>query len=170
MLDFIKELILYNSSIRKEDCPANIYDYTITNERYSYIKDIVDKASSKKNFEIIQPIVFSKGINRLYGLIDFINWINATHYFNNLKAFLIAQFIVLNQIFSDGNHRSAIYFLEQYGKFNKVKITEIMTFTERIHKWDGDLNKAGLWVLDTERLLKPQIDLLLTSKQMPNLS
>jgi hypothetical protein len=171
ILEFIKEITMENSRIRLEayyEHPGSITEITINKERYSYIEKHVSKSSSKEDFaqKPIQPIVFSKGIDRMYALMDLLVEFSTKAYNDKFKVFIVAQFIIINQVFSDGNHRSAIYVLTKYGGFNEEQVKTIMDFTERIHNWEGDLHDSGLWKLFNDRLLKPKIDELLHNRDI----
>ena len=62
------------------------------------------------------------------------------------KSLLVAQFIIINQVFGDGNHRAALFVLNHYSKYSPEIITRIMSVTDRIHKWDGDLKHTKIWI------------------------
>ena len=164
ILSFIKELTMYNIDIRLEEYekhPGPLFEYTIDNIRYLHIAEILSKLLDKNDFLKIDKIVFSKGINRIYKLIDLLYILSTETYSEKFKVFIVAQFIILNQVFSDGNHRSAMYVLNKYGNFNEGEIKLIMEFTERIHKGDEDLQRVGIWKLDYDGLLQPEIKKLL---------
>jgi hypothetical protein len=159
ILEFIKEITMENIRIRFEsssEYPEHIIET---------IKTFVSESSSKEDFkkQEIQPFVFSKGINKMYGLMDLLSTFSNKSYTAKFKVFIVAQFIIINQVFSDGNHRTAMYVLAKYGGFNEGEIKQIMDFTERIHKWDGDLKDLGMWKLESDKLLKPQIDKISSS-------
>lgn len=160
MLDFIKELIKINAKYRYEKTPTTIREYTIHDGNIKLILSFIDDIKSVNDFDnkILKPI-FSKGINRLYSLLDFIK-----DYENSkLKTFLIAQFIVLNQVFGDANHRCAIHILKKQFTDEEIKI--IMNFTERIHVYNGDLKKSGFWT-DRYGLLYPNIKKLINFREI----
>ena len=144
-----------------EKNPGPMFEYTIDTTRYLHITEIISKLLDKEDFLKIEKIVFSKGINRIYKLMDFLYILSTETYSEKFKIFIVAQFIILNQVFSDGNHRSAMYVLNNYGNFNEREIKLIMEFTERIHKGDEELQRAGLWKLDYDGLLQPEIIKLL---------
>jgi len=160
MLDFIKELIKINANYRYEKTPTAIREYTIYNGNISLILSFIDNIKSFNDFDnkILKPI-FSKGTNRLYALLDFIK-----DYENSkLKTFLMAQFIVLNQVFGDANHRCAMFVLKE--QFSNEEIEIIMNFTEKIHVYDGDLKKNGLWT-GANGLLYPNIKKLISFREI----
>jgi hypothetical protein len=171
ILDFIKEITMENSRIRLEaynEYPVPITEIIINKERYSYIEKHVSKSSSKEYFaqKPIQPIVFSKGIDRMYALMDLLDEFSKKAHNDKFKVFIVAQFIIINQVFSDGNHRSAIYVLTNYGGFNEEQVKRIMDFTERIHSWKGDLHDLGLWELDSNGIYKPKMKELLDNRDI----
>lgn len=95
-----------------------------------YFHDITEFISVlfSNKFSKLQKYMFSKGINRLIVLSDLIltRNINCTrfeydkyihiHNWNimneNTKTLIIAGWIMCNQVFSDGNHRTAKYILD----------------------------------------------------------
>jgi hypothetical protein len=167
LLDFIKEIVHYNTKIRYLDTPKSIYEYTIYSKNFDPIVNCIHKISDINKFSnpILKPI-FSKGIDRLFGLIELIKDKSFSNLHNeNYKMFVIAQYIILNQIFGDGNHRTSIYVLENYSTYSNEEIELIMNFTERIHSWKGDLHNAKLWIYKGD-LLYPNIDILIADKQI----
>ena len=162
MLNFIKDLIFANVGINFIESPSKIYDYTIYNANIVFIKDTITKAKNKDELTPIKKIVFSKGIDRLFNFADFVRGLSKISDNNKLKQLLIAQYIVVNQVFSDGNHRTAIYFLKNYSNFTNKEIDFIMDFTERIHKYGGDLQRSGLW-RGADGKLEPNIDLIMAN-------
>jgi hypothetical protein len=167
LLDFIKEIVHYNTKIRYLDTPDSIYEYTIYSKNFDSIVNCIYKISDINQFSnpILKP-VFSKGISRLFGLFQLIKDISFYNsHTENYKMFMIAQYIILNQIFGDGNHRTSKYVLKNYSTYSNEEIQFIMNFTERIHSWKGDLHNAKLWVCK-EDLLYPNIDRLVADKQI----
>lgn len=167
LLDFIKEIVHYNTKIRYLDTPNSIYEYTIYSKNFDPIVNCIHKISDINQFSnpILKPI-FSKGIDRLFGLIELIkDKIFSNSHRKNYKMFMISQYIILNQIFGDGNHRTSKYVLENYSTYSNEEIEFIMNFTERIHSWKGDLHNAKLWVYKGD-LLFPNIDRLVDDKQI----
>jgi hypothetical protein len=164
-MDLVKELIKVNANLRYEKSPNNIREYTIYESNIFEILSFVDNISKKEHLlnKVLLPI-FSKGIKRLFGLIELIEnkdfWRDKN---NKLKTLIIAQFIVLNQVFGDANHRCAIYFLQNYSDYNKEEIQNIMDFTERIHKYDGDLKKCNFWI-EKNHLFYPNTEKLISNK------
>ena len=147
ILNFIKSLVKNNIQNRYEVSPAIIREYTIGPHNIDRLNDFVDSINTFNSFcdDILQP-VFSKGCNRLLEFIKFINNGSVWKNMNKYKVLLIAQFIILNQVFSDGNHRAAIYVLDNYSIYSPENKRNIMSLTERIHKWDGDLKKKQFWI------------------------
>ena len=130
MLSFVKNITVENIKIRftgKQEF-ADLMRLTTSAEK-------VDEFT-KYNFEI----VFTKGYDRLLRLIDYITtdpmFISKS---NNCKALIVAQFIVINQVFGDGNHRTADFVLRNYSTYSPEEIKIIMDVTERIHGYRGDL-------------------------------
>ena len=167
LLDFIKEIVHYNAKIRYLDTPNSIYEYTIYSKNFDTIVNCIHKISDINQFSNpnLKP-VFSKGIDRLFGLIELIKDISFNNsHTENYKMFMIAQYIILNQIFGDGNHRTSKYVLENYSTYSNEEIEFIMNFTERIHSWKGDLHNAKLWVCKGG-LLCPHTNKLLANEQI----
>ena len=73
-MDLIKELIKVNANLRYEKTPTVIREYTIYESNIFEILSFVDNISKKEHFanKILSP-VFSKGTNRLFGLMELIN-------------------------------------------------------------------------------------------------
>ena len=140
--DFIKVLVKNNIENRFEEHPAKMNDYTIGRHNIDILNRHVDLTNNIEDFqnEILQPI-FSKGFERLFELYQFLNntviWKNMEDY----KSLLVSQFIIINQVFGDGNHRAALFVLNHYSKYSPETIDIIMSVTDRIHKWNGDLKK-----------------------------
>jgi hypothetical protein len=130
MLTFVKNITLQNVKIRFSN-----------KQEYQELLDLTNSVTKiddfkKHNFEII----FTKGYDRLFRLVNYIleddTFIRKS---NNCKALIVAQFIIINQVFGDGNHRTAIYVLENYSSYSPDEIKTIMSITERIHYYSGDL-------------------------------
>jgi hypothetical protein len=134
MLKFIKKIIKENANIRyngKEFLKEFINDII-------KIDDIMDFSQDRFKF------ILTKGCDRLYKLIDYITTDKEFSIIsNNCKALIVAQYIIINQVFGDGNHRTALYVLSKYSNYSKPEIDVIMFITEKIHKGDGDFN--NLW-------------------------
>jgi hypothetical protein len=130
MLRFIKNITMENIKIRftgKQEY-RELIDLTNSVEKLSDFK--------KPNFEI----VYTKGYDRLFRLVNYLlmnDEINTKS--NNCKALIVAQFIIINQVFGDGNHRTALYVLENYSDYSPPEIKTIMGITESIHRYDGSL-------------------------------
>lgn len=139
VLDFIenekliKDLITYNTRIRQEEINKSCeYNHTksslsklITNDY-----DIDDTLQDRK----LSTILSNKGIDFLKEFIYLLNGINPiTHKFlqwknSHNKYKILAYIIVWFQLFTDGNHRTSMYFLE------KVDNTNIEEFSFLINK------------------------------------
>jgi hypothetical protein len=157
MLIFIKKIVEKNASIRFSEKPY--YEILIKNIHNVEILDSFTRETFNE--------IFSKGTDRLYNLI---NYITTNDEFiskaNNCKALIVAQYIIINQVFGDGNHRTAIFVLENYSTYTRAEIITIMDITERIHKWDGSLNY--LWTgVDPNRL--PKFELLYNDSEISGL-
>lgn len=147
LLNFIKLLVKNNIQNRFEREPLIIRENTIGPHNIDRLNQFVDSLDTFEGFcdDILQPI-FSKGCARLHEFIKFIQDGSIWKNMNKYKVLLIAQFIILNQIFGDGNHRAALYVLNNYSMFSPEYISKIMLVTERIHKWDGDLKNKKFWI------------------------
>jgi hypothetical protein len=145
MLDFIKLLIRNNLQNRFEINPKPIRENTISNHNMDSLNRFVNTISEINDLcnPVLEP-VFSKGCERVLELIRFINDQSLWNT-NKYKSLLIAQFIIINQVFGDGNHRAAIYVLDNYSTYSTHIKHNIMLITERIHKWDGDLKGKNYW-------------------------
>ncbi len=130
ILFFIKDIIIKNIKIRFSTKP-NYSELLNLTESVDDIRKFIEN-----NFEII----LTKGYDRLYNLIMYITtdptFISKS---NNCKALIIAQFIIINQVFGDGNHRTAMYVLDNYSTYTELEINKIMEVTERIDYYRGDL-------------------------------
>lgn len=147
LLNFIKLLVKNNIQNRYEQNPSIIREYTIGPHNIDRLNQFVDSIHTFQDFcnPILQPI-FSKGCVRLQEFIKFIQNESIWENMNKHRVLLIAQFIILNQIFGDGNHRAAIYVLDNYSLYSPEYKSKIMEVTERIHKWDGDLKNQKFWI------------------------
>jgi hypothetical protein len=106
------------------------------------------------DFNIIQQIVFSKGINRLESLDKLINnqlylpWINTFTHSKTIK--LYAAWIIYNQIFSDGNHRTATYLLDKYSNcLNTIEYISYLRSHDKYYCWGADRWKYNMSELNT---------------------
>ncbi len=133
MLIFIKDIIKKNIYIRfpKNNCLE--------------LNDLIDSITKIGEIKGLLNNVFNKGYNMLYNLIDYITsnkfFITQTP---NCQALIVAQFIVINQIFGDGNHRTVLYILKNYSKYTDEDIVYILKITDKIHLWNGTLKY--LWI------------------------
>jgi hypothetical protein len=144
-------LITENINFRYETQPIKIYNYTIYNENIESIKTYISNIKNIKDFAnpILEPI-FSKGFHKLYKMIEFMNNEELFESNEQIKSFFIAQFIIINQVFGDANHRTAIYYLREYSEFDKEQIDNIIIFIDKIHKYDGELKRYELWNFNNE--------------------
>jgi hypothetical protein len=130
MLFFIKDIIKKNAELRFSEK----IDYEPMIEAINSVTNICNFEEDK--FKKI----LSKGYDRLYRLIKYItsnkDFLKKS---NNYKALIVAQFIIINQLFGDANHRTALYVLDQYSNYTIDDKKIIMTITERIHNYKGDL-------------------------------
>ena len=157
VLSFIKEITSENIKIRFFTKPELVDLLDIT-ESVEQIHNFV-----KKSFQII----FTKGFDRLFRLVNYItssNIFNAKS--NNCKTLIISQFIIINQVFGDGNHRTAMYILQNYSTYTLDEIRIIMNITERIHYYAGDLKY--LWIGIDGNLL-PDFDKLYDNAEISTL-
>lgn len=130
MLNFIKNIIEENVKIRFREKP----DFQFMLKNIRYVGDINDFKNEEFEF------ILTKGYDRLYRLIDYIvsdEEFNSKS--NNCKALIVAQFIIINQVFGDANHRTSIFVLTNYSEYTEDEIITIMSVTERIHVWNGNL-------------------------------
>lgn len=180
VIEIIKDLIFYNINNRYEkitpDKLKDVKTYTIYYKNISNLKDWTENIknikslNNKKVIDELTPI-FSKGIHKLHKMIEFMtNKELFTKLFEqdsaikNARDFIIAQFIVINQVFGDANHRTAIYYLTEYSNL-KNQISAILNFTEEIHKYDGKLKNLGLWIYDEkEDIFYPNIPKIMCCK------
>jgi hypothetical protein len=130
--------------------PEDIREYTIHPGNKDIILGYI--RNNKINKETVEnPIlgpVLSKGPDRIIKLEEFIKNHEGTD--ANRRAILISQYIILNQVFGDGNHRAGLFVLRNHSSFNEECIQEIMKLTERMHKYDGDLKDKGFWRFDKD--------------------
>lgn len=139
MLNFIKKIIEENVIIRFTG--KDLFDSLITN-----IQSVDNIHDFKKD---IYKIILTKGYDRLFRLIDYITTdTDFNSKSNNCKALIVAQYIIINQVFGDGNHRTALYVLEEYSGYTNDEKRAIMDITEQIHKWNGRLTDSNLWIGD----------------------
>ncbi len=147
LLQFIKLLVKNNIQNRYEPNLEVMRENTIGPRNIDNLNQFVDSIMNIHNFcdPILAPI-FSKGCARLNEFVKFIQnnsfWKNMEKY----KTLLIAQYIIINQIFGDGNHRAAIYVLDHYSTYSPENKQNIMLVTGRIHEWDGNLKMKKFWI------------------------
>lgn len=147
LLNFIKLLVKNNIQNRFEREPLIIRENTIGPHNIDRLNQFVDSIDTFEDFcNPILESVFSKGCVRLQEFIKFIQDGSIWKNMNKHKVLLIAQFIILNQIFGDGNHRAGLYVLDNYSIYSPEYKSKIMLVTERIHKWDGDLKNKRFWI------------------------
>ena len=147
LLQFIKLLVKNNIQNRYEPNLEVMRENTIGPRNIDNLNRFIDSIRTFDDFcnPILTP-VFSKGCTRLNEFIKFIQnrsfWKNMEKY----ETLLIAQYIIINQIFGDGNHRAAIYVLDHYSTYSTQHKQNIMLVTGRIHEWNGDLKMKKFWI------------------------
>jgi len=137
-------LKIYNRFVER---PEDIREYTIHPGNKDKILTYMSVKSVNKETvkdPILKPVL-SKGPQRIINLQDFINELNRMELSDDIRAILISQYIILNQVFGDGNHRAGLFVLRNYSSFGEERIQKIMKLTERMHKYDGDLRSRGFW-------------------------
>jgi len=106
--EYLFKLIIFNNEIR-----GGLYD--IPNKEKNIYYSIDDIIRLK-----LYPRIFSKGYERLKELYNFIRYHleelkrnNETYDYYTILIFIISvtNFIIVNQVFGDGNHRTGYYFL-----------------------------------------------------------
>ncbi len=145
--NLVKDLLIENVHNRFVERPEDIQEYTIHPGNKDKILTYM-RAKSVNKETVADPIlkpVLSKGPQRIINLQDFINKLNGMELSDDIRAILISQFIILNQVFGDGNHRAGLFVLRNHSSFGEERIQKIMKLTERIHKYDGDLRTSGFW-------------------------
>ena len=145
--NLVKDLLIENVHNRFVETPEDIQEYTIHPGNMDKILTYM-RAKSVNKETVADPIlkpVLSKGPQRIINLQDFINKLNGMELSDDRRAILISQYIILNQVFGDGNHRAGLFVLRNYSSFREERIQKIMKLTERIHKYDGDLRTSGFW-------------------------
>ena len=144
----VKELLIDNVHNRFVETPEDIQEYTIHPGNKDKILTYM-RAKSVNKETVADPIlkpVLSKGSQRIIKLQEFITKLNnKMELSDDRRAILISQYIILNQVFGDGNHRAGLFVLRNYSSFSEERIQKIMKLTERIHKYDGDLRTSGFW-------------------------
>lgn len=143
----VKKLLIENVHNRFVENPEDIREYTIHPGNKDKILTYM-RAKSVNKETVADPIlkpVLSKGPQRIINLQDFINELNRMELSDDIRAILISQYIILNQVFGDGNHRAGLFVLRNYSSFGEERIQKIMKLTERMHKYDGDLRSRGFW-------------------------
>lgn len=143
----VKALLIENVHNRFVERPEDIQEYTIHPGNKDKILTYM-RAKSVNKETVADPIlkpVLSKGSQRIIKLQEFITKINRMELSNDIRAILISQYIILNQVFGDGNHRAGLFVLRNYSSFREERIQKIMKLTERMHAYDGDLRSRGFW-------------------------
>jgi hypothetical protein len=144
----VKDLLIDNVHNRFVERPEDIREYTIHPGNKDKILTYM-RAKSVNKETVADPIlkpVLSKGSQRIIKLQEFITKLNnKMELSDDRRAILISQYIILNQIFGDGNHRAGLFVLRNYSSFGEERIQKIMKLTERMHKYDGDLRTRGFW-------------------------
>ena len=146
--NLVKDLLIENVHNRFVERPDDIREYTIHPGNKDKILTYI-RAKSVNKETVADPIlkpVLSKGSQRIIKLQEFITKLNnKMELSDDRRAILISQYIILNQVFGDGNHRAGLFVLRNYSSFREERIQKIMKLTERIHKYDGDLRTSGFW-------------------------
>ena len=143
----VKKLLIENVHNRFVENPEDIREYTIHPGNKNKILTYMH-AKSVNRETVADPIlkpVLSKGPERIINLQDFINKLNGMELSDDIRAILISQFIILNQVFGDGNHRAGLFVLRNHSSFGEERIQKIMKLTERMHAYGGDLRSRGFW-------------------------
>ncbi len=143
----VKKLLIENVHNRFVENPEYVREYTIYPGNMDKILTYM-RAKTVNKETVADPIlkpVLSKGPQRIINLQDFINKLNGMELSDDIRAILISQFIILNQVFGDGNHRAGLFVLRNHSSFGEERIQKIMKLTERMHKYDGDLRSRGFW-------------------------
>jgi len=149
----IKELLLDNVNNRFVERPDSIQDYTIHPGNKDNIIRYINTISNIKEGVVSNPVlnpVLSKGYERILRLKQFIEYMNNKDLPDNIKAVLISQYIIINQVFGDGNHRAGLSILRKHSTYVEKDIQKIMAITERIHKYDGDLKSKNFWMYNPD--------------------
>ena len=143
----VKELLIDNVHNRFVETPEDIQEYTIHPGNKDKILTYM-RAKSVNKETVADPIlkpVLSKGSQRIIKLQDFITKLNRMELSDDRRAILISQYIILNQVFGDGNHRAGLFVLRNHSSFGEERIQKIMKLTERMHAYNGDLRSRGFW-------------------------
>lgn len=160
LIDFLKEITNVNVKIRYESQPLKIYPHTIGKFNIEKINKKIELITKIDDFNSDDlSSVFTKGIKKLFDYAKFIEKTVGLELTHNQVFLLIAQYLVLNQVFGDGNHRTTISVLKKYTTYLDKEIGSIMKITERIHVWRGDLHESGLWTRDGDNLI-PNIQII----------
>jgi hypothetical protein len=146
--NLVKDLLIENVHNRFVETPEDIREYTIHPGNKDKILTYI-RAKQINKETVADPIlkpVLSKSSQRIIKLQEFITKLNnKMELSDDRRAILISQYIILNQVFGDGNHRAGLFVLRNYSSFREERIQKIMKLTERIHKYDGDLRTSGFW-------------------------
>lgn len=171
-IDFVKS----NLSIRKSsftDC-ASVYNTIMLDPNLS-IKSIDNKMLQKISSKSFVTSQLTSNItnksNRLEGLDCMLNGINFLTgvIFKNYskviqyKYFFISLYILAGQVFSDGNHRVVLEYLQTLG-FDQIKSTKILNTIDSIRRrtnldWDS-IHGFIQNLIDNIVLIKGEIDLV----------
>jgi hypothetical protein len=146
----IKDLLIDNVHNRFVERPEYMREYTIHPGNKDIILEYIRNNEINKE-TVANPIlkpVLSKGSHRIIQLEEFIEKLNRM---DNRRAILISQYIILNQVFGDGNHRAGLFVLRKHSSFNEECIEKIMELTEEIHKYEGRLKDKGFWLYDKDQ-------------------
>ena len=144
----VKTLLIQNVHNRFVERPEDIQEYTIHPGNKDKILTYI-RAKQINKSTVADPIlkpVLSKGSQRIIKLQEFITELNNKMELSNyIRAILISQYIILNQVFGDGNHRAGLFVLRNHSSIGEEDIQKIMKLTERMHAYNGDLRSRGFW-------------------------
>lgn len=144
----VKKLLIENVHNRFVENPEYVREYTIHPGNMDKILTYM-RAKPVNKETVADPIlkpVLSKGPQRIINLQDFITKLNnKIELSDDIRAILISQFIILNQVFGDGNHRAGLFVLRNHSLFGEERIQKIMKLTERMHAYGGNLKSRGFW-------------------------
>lgn len=157
----------------------NIYQDSAYFEPNRY-KTIIDTIHSLPNFKNLSDFIniisldkyqsfrecfFSKGIERLKGLHNLIMYgiisnDNQTIHIENInydnKILLIGGWIMCNQVFTDGNHRTAKYIIENYisiNNFNADDFIEMIKSKRHLYRYND-----YSWIINMNELIRISVN------------
>ena len=144
---------IYPENLYIEPNRYNLIMETINNlPEFNTLSEFIQLIKSP-DFNIIQKVIFGKGIDRLESFNKLINnqiylpWISTFTHSKTIK--LYAAWIIYNQIFSDGNHRTAVYFLNHYLKNKNSEYIYYLRSHDKYYCWGSDNWKYNMLELNT---------------------